>query len=117
MKTIIAATVVAAAATLVALPAAANQVASGSDAAVAHFNQSLMGGDVIVLQDGSDDTTRVSSKSGNIGTAFDIFNASADTQDGITGQNGATLAPKGAVNGEAAAIFERLRRESLENEG
>lgn len=111
MKTLIATALIA---TLPGL-AAADAIAPGAAGAIAHFNQSLEGGDRIARVAETDGVT-VSSRSGGLGTAFAIFNADADSQDGRRGQQGATLIGGAAVNAQADAIFERLRLESLENE-
>ncbi|WP_179379088.1 hypothetical protein [Jannaschia marina] len=111
MKTLIASALLATAA--LAAPAAA-QVASGSAAAIAHFNADFDTQDgVRVLKAGGNGVT-VSTRSGGTGVAFGHFNGQADSQDGIRGLNGAT-AYSGApsVGGD---IFDRIRAESAEGE-
>ena len=94
--------------------AASAQVAPGAAAAIAHFNADYdSSGEIDRIPAGADGTT-VSTRSGNIGTAFDIRNASVDSSGELRGLNGATL-----VSGEpayAADIFARIKAESAENE-
>ena len=95
--------------------AASAQVGSGAAAAVMHFNadQDMTSEIRRIPADGFDGTT-VSTRSGNLGKAFDVRNASVDSTGELRGLNGATL-----ISGEpayAADIFARIKAESAENE-
>lgn len=110
MKTLI---IALAAASALAAPAAA-QVAAGPAAAIAHFNQDADSQDDRRIFNGAASGVTVSTRSGNLQAVFDRFNAQADSQDDIRGLNGATsFAGSPAVGG---AIFDRIRRESAEDE-
>ena len=109
-RTILLAAALAAAATL-AVPAAA-QVAPGANAAIAHFNADREVGERLVLRSERARTVRPSA---SFGVAIGIRNASEDTvgerQTGL-----GTVVAGGGHSARAAAIFERLRLEDLENQ-
>lgn len=111
MKTLILSAALVAAA--FAAPATA-QVTAGSAAAIAHFNQDADGQDDRRLLKSDDTGVTVSTRSGNSGFAFDLFNAQADSQDGIRGLNGATS--YGGQPTIAADIFADIRAASAEDE-
>ncbi len=117
MKTVIASALVAAAA-LTAAPVAAQQVSTGAASAIAHFNQDHDSQDNRVALDVAsvDAGVDISTRSDNATSfAFARFNQDADTQDGIRGVNGATTFNASPASG-AAAIFDDIRRQNLENE-
>ncbi|SDZ38903.1 hypothetical protein SAMN05444004_112113 [Jannaschia faecimaris] len=95
-----------------AVPATAD-VAAGSAAAISHFNQSAdsVNGTNVLKQDAG---VSVSTRSGQNLEAYSIFNADADTQDGIRGLNGATLYSGTPSNG--AAIFAAINAASAQDE-
>ncbi|WP_179379439.1 hypothetical protein [Jannaschia marina] len=105
-----------AASTLVALSLAAPataDVAAGSAAAIAHFNQTADSQDgVRVLKTGAG--AAVSTRSGQNLEAYRVFNRNADSQDGIRGLNGATLYD--GTPSRAAAIFSDIAAASAEDE-
>jgi len=112
MKTVIASALIALAA---AAPVAAQQVAPGAAAAIAHFNQTADSqGDRITRVSGDNSGVLISTRSGSLAAAYDHFNADADSQDDISGQQGATLIS--GVPAYGAEIHARLEAESLEDE-
>jgi opacity protein-like surface antigen len=111
MKTLIASAIVAA--TAISGAASAQQVNPGALAAIAHFNESREGGEVISLEAASNGT--VSTRSGVSGETFDRFNADADSQDMITGLNGGTSYDGAPAYG--ADIFARIEAANSEDEG
>ena len=110
MKAIIASALVAA--TAFAGAASAQQVAPGALGAIAHFNESRQGGDVVSIRAASD--AAISTRSDAATGAFARFNADADSQDGIRGVNGGTLYNNAPAYG--ADIFASLNAASLEDE-
>ncbi|CTQ50941.1 hypothetical protein [Jannaschia donghaensis] len=90
------------------------EVATGPAAAIAHFNQDADSQDGrSILTDGSTGVT-VSTRSGNTGAAFDLFNAQADSQDDVRGQNGGTsFSGRAPV---ASDIFSDIAAASSEDE-
>jgi hypothetical protein len=110
MKTLIASALVATIAAAGAV--SAQQVPAGALGAIAHFNESRQGGDVVSVRAASDN---LGSTRGTVPTAvFARFNADADSQDGVTGLDGATV--YGATPAYGADIFDRIRAESAETE-
>jgi hypothetical protein len=104
------------AATLAAVAAAPAVAQSTSTAfAIAHFNESADSASDIVVYNGNENTTRVST-SGNstLAETFNLLNRSADTPSELDGTNGAVV-----VSGEptyGADIFDRLAAEAREDE-
>jgi hypothetical protein len=115
MKTLFASALIAATAA-VSLPAAADQVAPGAAAAIAHFNQSADSQDDRVSIPAAEfDGVRVSTRSGtDLGAVFAHFNADAESQDDVSGQQGATVVSGKPV--AAQGILAQIRVEGLENE-
>ncbi|TFL17307.1 hypothetical protein [Jannaschia formosa] len=112
MKTVIASALIALAA---AAPVAAQQVAPGAAAAIAHFNQSADAqGDRITHVSGEASGASVSTRSGALGAAFDRFNADADNRNDLRGLQGATVVSGAPAT--AADIHARIRAESRETE-
>ena len=113
MKTLASAALIALAA--VAAPAAAQQVAPGAAAAIAHFNQDFDSQDGrISLRAANLRGVSVSTRGGQLGGVFARFNSDFDGQDNVRGQQGATVIAGRPAFG--ADIHARIRAESLENE-
>ena len=102
---------IAAAALLVALPAAAQQVPGGAAGAIAHFNQSKVNSEEVVLVAGKD--VGLSSRSG-ASEAQARFNATYDSTDDIRRTSGATVV--GGQVSRSQEIFARIRAESAMDE-
>ncbi|QXT39901.1 hypothetical protein [Gymnodinialimonas ceratoperidinii] len=103
---------IAALAAVAAAPAVAQSTSTAF--AIAHFNESADNASDIVIFNGNENTTRVST-AGNSALAetFNILNRSADTPSELNGTNGAVV-----VSGEAtygSDIFDRLAAESRED--
>jgi hypothetical protein len=110
MKTMIATALIATAAITGA--ASAQQVTPGALGAIAHFNESREGGDVISLKAASNGS--VSTRASASGLAYERFNLDADSQDGIRGTQGATVVSNSPVFG--SDIFAAIRAANAENE-
>lgn len=111
MKTVFASALIAVAA--LAVPATA-EVASGSAAAVAHFNQDYDSQDNRRTLRNVDNSTFVSTRSGNLDVVYGKFNADYDGQDNVRGQNGVTVISNQPSYG--AGIFADIRRANAEDE-
>jgi hypothetical protein len=110
MKTLIASAIIAA--TAIAGGASAQQVAPGAENAIAHFNESRMGGDVVSIS--AAEFGGASTRSDQRSAVFARFNADADSQDMITGLNGGTLYNSAPAFG--GDIFARIEAANAEDE-
>jgi hypothetical protein len=114
MKTLFATALIALSATAT-LPAAAQQVAPGAAAAIAHFNQSIDSANERVRLPQTEVAMRASTRAdGALALAFARFNADQDSPSDLRGLNGSTTISN--MPAVAQDVFARLRAESAEDE-
>ncbi|GIT92462.1 hypothetical protein JANAI62_29200 [Jannaschia pagri] len=110
MKTLILSAIVAAASIA---GAASAQVPAGAAGAIAYFNQDIDRANDRSRLPSGDATVTVSTRSGSLGEAFAIFNATEDNANDRRGLNGATVVGKNTI---ATDIFARFAEESRDDD-
>lgn len=105
---------------IIALAAVAASLAAPAFAdtafAIRHFNQdkdSVL--ERIAVPSATEGVVVSTNNRSDLATAYDVFNASADSIGDLRGLNGLTVI-NGTPSGVAAEIFANLRAESLEDE-